>query len=167
MSYEPMITGMGWKDSIPWPIISLSAFLARFKSWDHMDIGYHGVGKGHSTQQLQQQRGVFLLIRQPQEGRYAFMICNGSYSENPVTPDKSILVPTAPLLGIIDAIVASMGGEGLFFYVHVRRGDKLDPRKWPHLDRDTRPEAYGIWSSRVCVFVQGEWGEVVNGCLGF
>ncbi|GJP49551.1 hypothetical protein CLOM_g8749 [Closterium sp. NIES-68] len=121
------------------PVISITAFLHRFKSWDHMDISYHGVGEGHSTQQLQQQRGVFLIIRQPQEGRYAFEICDKRHNESPVTPDRSILIPTSPLLAVIHAIVESMGGD--YHYVHVRRGDKLDPRKWPHLDRDTRPEA--------------------------
>ncbi|CAI5469114.1 unnamed protein product [Closterium sp. Yama58-4] len=34
-----------------------------------------------------------------------------------------------------------MGGPHRFDYVHIRRGDKLNATRWPHLDHDTRPEA--------------------------
>lgn len=39
---------------------------------------------------------------------------------------------------IADAIVAAMQWD--FDAVHVRRGDKVDPRFYPHLDHDTQPE---------------------------
>ncbi|CAI5980456.1 unnamed protein product [Closterium sp. NIES-65] len=44
------------------------------------------------------------------------------------------------LLALAANISASMNG-GDFDAVHVRRGDKLRPEFWPHLDHDTRPEA--------------------------
>ncbi|CAI7781359.1 unnamed protein product [Closterium sp. NIES-53] len=36
---------------------------------------------------------------------------------------------------------SAMGGPHRFDYVHVWRGAKLNATRWPHLDRDTRPEA--------------------------
>ncbi|CAI5992032.1 unnamed protein product [Closterium sp. NIES-64] len=44
------------------------------------------------------------------------------------------------LLALAANISASMNG-GDFDAVHVRRGDKLRPEFWPHLDHDTRPDA--------------------------
>ncbi|CAI5531018.1 unnamed protein product [Closterium sp. Naga37s-1] len=44
------------------------------------------------------------------------------------------------LLALAANISASMNG-GEFDAVHVRRGDKLRPEFWPHLDHDTRPDA--------------------------
>ncbi|CAI5503223.1 unnamed protein product [Closterium sp. Naga37s-1] len=44
------------------------------------------------------------------------------------------------LLALAANISASMNG-GNFDAVHVRRGDKLRPEFWPHLDHDTRPDA--------------------------
>ena len=40
---------------------------------------------------------------------------------------------------IVNQIAAAMKWD--YDAVHVRRGDKLNPRLWPHLDNDTRPEA--------------------------
>ena len=40
---------------------------------------------------------------------------------------------------VANNIASSMAWD--FDAVHVRRGDKLNPKLWPHLDNDTRPEA--------------------------
>ncbi|CAI5534370.1 unnamed protein product, partial [Closterium sp. Naga37s-1] len=58
-----------------------------------------------------------------------------------ITFDPGFLFPNDAFTRLAHAMADAMGGPHRFDYIHVRRGDKLDARRWPHLDRDTRPEA--------------------------
>ncbi|CAI7836615.1 unnamed protein product [Closterium sp. NIES-53] len=51
------------------------------------------------------------------------------------------LRPIDPHVKIALTMANAMGGPQQFDFVHVRRGDKVNPTMWPHLDRDTRPKA--------------------------
>ena len=51
--------------------------------------------------------------------------------------DWRVLGHVNALWGIVTTIEGSMGWD--FDAVHIRRGDKLDPSRWPHLDFDTQP----------------------------
>ncbi|CAI5463876.1 unnamed protein product [Closterium sp. Yama58-4] len=50
-----------------------------------------------------------------------------------------LIARQAMLRKVANKVCASMGWN--FDAVHVRRGDKVNPTFWPHLDRDTRPPA--------------------------
>ncbi|CAI5510037.1 unnamed protein product [Closterium sp. Naga37s-1] len=113
-------------------------------------------------------RNVLLVVRAPEEGQYGFMLCdkehkqvnggawesgmsgmwergtnqdNITFNQDNITFDPEFLFPNDAFTRLAHAMADSMGGPHRFDYIHVRRGDKLDARRWPHLDRDTRPEA--------------------------
>ncbi|CAI5964192.1 unnamed protein product [Closterium sp. NIES-65] len=62
-------------------------------------------------------------------------------NQDNITFDPDFLFPNDAFTRLAHAMADAMGGPHRFDYIHVRRGDKLDARRWPHLDRDTRPEA--------------------------
>ncbi|CAI5530317.1 unnamed protein product [Closterium sp. Naga37s-1] len=66
---------------------------------------------------------------------------NITFNQDNITFDPEFLFPNDAFTRLAHAMADSMGGPHRFDYIHVRRGDKLDARRWPHLDRDTRPEA--------------------------
>ncbi|CAI5494982.1 unnamed protein product [Closterium sp. Naga37s-1] len=58
----------------------------------------------------------------------------------PIASNHSAIQHRPELLALAAEMGRAMGG-GDYDAVHVRRGDKLKPDRWPHLDRDTRPPA--------------------------
>ncbi|CAI5461445.1 unnamed protein product [Closterium sp. Yama58-4] len=58
----------------------------------------------------------------------------------PIPSNHSAIRHRPELLALAAEMGRAMGG-GDYDAVHVRRGDKLKPDRWPHLDRDTRPPA--------------------------
>ncbi|CAI5503230.1 unnamed protein product [Closterium sp. Naga37s-1] len=61
----------------------------------------------------------------------------------PIQSNHSAIQHRPELLALAAEMGRAMGG-GNYDAVHVRRGDKLNPNMWPHLDRDTRPPAAPI-----------------------
>ncbi|CAI7875140.1 unnamed protein product [Closterium sp. NIES-53] len=61
-------------------------------------------------------------------------------NQDNITFDPEFLFPNDAFTRLAPAMADSMGGQHRFDYVHVRRGDKLNATRWPHLDQDTRPE---------------------------
>ncbi|CAI7784765.1 unnamed protein product [Closterium sp. NIES-53] len=76
-----------------------------------------------------------LVIR---ETNYGFSTCKRQ--STPAGVNETAIRFRPELLALAANISASMNG-GDFDAVHVRRGDKLRPEFWPHLDHDTRPDA--------------------------
>ncbi|CAI5472908.1 unnamed protein product [Closterium sp. Yama58-4] len=72
------------------------------------------------------------------ETNYGFSTCKRQ--STPAGVNEAAIRFRPELLALAANISASMNG-GDFDAVHVRRGDKLRPEFWPHLDRDTRPDA--------------------------
>ncbi|CAI6004509.1 unnamed protein product [Closterium sp. NIES-64] len=64
----------------------------------------------------------------------------GQHHDN-ITFDPGFLFPNDAFTRLAHAMADSMGGPHRFDYVHIKRGDKLNATRWPHLDRDTRPES--------------------------
>ncbi|CAI5534414.1 unnamed protein product [Closterium sp. Naga37s-1] len=60
--------------------------------------------------------------------------------DHPIPSNHSAIQHRPELLALAAEMGGAMGG-GEYDAVHVRRGDKLNPNMWPHLDRDTRPPA--------------------------
>ncbi|CAI5980470.1 unnamed protein product [Closterium sp. NIES-65] len=60
--------------------------------------------------------------------------------DHPIQSNHSAIQHRPELLALAAEMGGAMGG-GDYDAVHVRRGDKLNPNMWPHLDRDTRPPA--------------------------
>ncbi|GJP43013.1 hypothetical protein CLOM_g2521 [Closterium sp. NIES-68] len=58
----------------------------------------------------------------------------------PIGSNHSAILHRPELLALAGEISQAING-GDYDAVHVRRGDKLNPKLWPHLDRDTRPPA--------------------------
>ncbi|GJP35050.1 hypothetical protein CLOM_g19513 [Closterium sp. NIES-68] len=120
-------------------MVLMEQFLARFGSWDVMPMRKFPIGP--STGELAAEKDVFLVVRVPEEGQYGFMLCYKEHNQDNVTFDPELLFPINAITRLAHAIAGAMGGQQQFDYVHVRRGDKLNATRWPHLDHDTRPEA--------------------------
>ncbi|CAI5534349.1 unnamed protein product [Closterium sp. Naga37s-1] len=104
---------------------------------------------GPRTGELAVWRNVFLVVCAPEEGHYGFMPCDKEHKQNQdnITFDPGFLFPNDAFTRLAHAMADAMGGLHCFDYIHVRRGDKLDARRWPHLDRGTRPKASSHRSS--------------------
>ncbi|GJP79923.1 hypothetical protein CLOP_g10137 [Closterium sp. NIES-67] len=129
------LTAMGSQQ----PMVLMEHFVARFGPWDMTPMRKFPIGP--STGELSVERDVFLVVREPQEGQFGFMVCYKEHNQDNVTVDPELLVPNDAIARLTHTIADAMGGQQRFDYVHVRRGDKTDPTHWPHLDHDTRPEA--------------------------
>ncbi|CAI5537313.1 unnamed protein product [Closterium sp. Naga37s-1] len=81
-------------------------------------------------------RSATLIVR---NARFAFQMCTERGDERRLERNYNLVKRPVYLWRLAEAIRQSMGGD--YDVVHVRRGDKLNPRFWPHLDRDTRPDA--------------------------
>ncbi|CAI5458545.1 unnamed protein product [Closterium sp. Yama58-4] len=121
------------------PVMLLEHFEARFGPWHTVPLHYFDMGPRTGT--LAKHRDAFLVVRVPQEQQFGFMVCYKKTNEDVVTPDPDFLRPIDPHVKIAQTMANAMGGPQQFDFVHVRRGDKVNPQLWPHLDHDTRPKA--------------------------
>ncbi|GJP43048.1 hypothetical protein CLOM_g2551 [Closterium sp. NIES-68] len=76
-----------------------------------------------------------LIIR---ETSFGYSTCK--MPGTPFNPAEEVVQFRPELLALAATMSESMHG-GDYDAVHVRRGDKLKPRLWPHLDNDTQPAA--------------------------
>ncbi|CAI5967252.1 unnamed protein product [Closterium sp. NIES-65] len=81
-------------------------------------------------------RSATLIVR---NAWFAFQMCSESGDQKRLVRNYNLIQRPMYLRRLAEAIRRSIGGD--YDAVHVRRGDKLDSRFWPHLDRDTRPDA--------------------------
>ncbi|GJP49547.1 hypothetical protein CLOM_g8745 [Closterium sp. NIES-68] len=81
-------------------------------------------------------RGATLIVRQ---ARFAYEICALPGNAKHLVRNYNLIQRPKYLWRVAEAIQRSMGFG--YVSVHVRRGDKLNRHFWPHLDRDTRPDA--------------------------
>ncbi|CAI7809502.1 unnamed protein product, partial [Closterium sp. NIES-54] len=80
-------------------------------------------------------RSATLIMRR---ALFAYQMCDERRARRLVRNYNLIQRPMY-LRRLAEAIRRSIGGE--YDAVHVRRGDKLNRYWWPHVDRDTRPDA--------------------------
>ncbi|CAI5457579.1 unnamed protein product [Closterium sp. Yama58-4] len=134
-----ILMSMNWQQ----PVVLMERFLARFGAWEFDVMPMRKFPIGPRTGELAAYRNVFLVVRAPEEGQYGFMLCDKQHKQNQdnITFDPEFLFPNDAFTRLARAMADSMGGPHRFDYVHVRRGDKLNATRWPHLDHDTRPEA--------------------------
>ncbi|CAI5518864.1 unnamed protein product [Closterium sp. Naga37s-1] len=121
------------------PVMLLEHFEARFGPWHTVPPLYFDMGP--RTGKLAQHKDAFLVVRVPQEQQFGYMVCYKETNQDVVTPDLDFLRPIDPHVKIAITMANAMGGPQQFDFVHVRRGDKINPKLWPHLDHDTRPKA--------------------------
>ncbi|CAI5999781.1 unnamed protein product [Closterium sp. NIES-65] len=121
------------------PVMLLEQFEARFGPWHAAPLLYFDMRP--RTGELAAHRDAFLVVRVPQEQQFGYMVCYKKTNQDVVTPDLDFLRPIDPHMKIALTMANAMGGAQQFDFVHVRRGDKVNPKLWPHLDHDTRPKA--------------------------
>ncbi|CAI5510939.1 unnamed protein product [Closterium sp. Naga37s-1] len=121
------------------PVMLIEHFEARFGPWHTVPPLYFDMGP--RTGELAKHKDAFLVVRVPQEEQFGYMVCYKKTNQDVVTPDPDFLRPIDPHVKIASTMANAMGGPQQFDFVHVRRGDKVNPKMWPHLDRDTRPKA--------------------------
>ncbi|CAI5967258.1 unnamed protein product [Closterium sp. NIES-65] len=81
-------------------------------------------------------RNATLIMRR---ALFAYQMCDEHRSEKRLVRNYNLIQRPMYLRRLAEAIRRSIGGD--YDAVHVRRGDKLNRYYWPHVDRDTRPDA--------------------------
>ncbi|GJP49546.1 hypothetical protein CLOM_g8744 [Closterium sp. NIES-68] len=113
---------------------SLNATILR----THHNMSVRGFQAREPTSRLEtaEARAATLVVR---NAFFAYEICTPRENAKRLVRNYNLIQRPKYLWRVAEAIRRSMGFD--FDSVHVRRGDKLNRHFWPHLDRDTRPDA--------------------------